>query len=100
MDFNLGKFIHLPSKRKLETAYTTSDTVIPHNNSHKDLGLLLSDNLNLEKHYKAISAREYKALGLIRHTVSTSHSISTLVALYISMVDLNCSTAPKYGIHT
>ena len=60
---------HLSFKHKLETVYTTSDTAIPHNNSHKDLGVILSDNLSLEKYYKTISVRAYKVLGLICRTV-------------------------------
>ena len=86
LDFNLEKFVHLSFKRKLETTYTTSDTAIPLNNSHKDLGIILSDDLSWEKHYKSISARAYKVLGLIRRTIAPSHSSSTLVTLYISMV--------------
>ena len=81
LDFNLDKFVLLSFKCKLETTYTTSDTAIPHNNSHKDLGLILSDNLSWEKHYKSISAHAYKVLGFIRHTVAPTHSTTTLVKL-------------------
>ena len=47
-----------------------SDTCIPHLDSHKDLGLVLSENLSWDKHYKFIIACAkcaYKALGIIRH---------------------------------
>ena len=86
LDFNLSKFVHLSFKHKLETTYTNSDTVIPHNNSCKDLGLILSDNLSWEKHCKMISAHSYKVLGLIHYTVSPAHSTATLVTMCISMV--------------
>jgi len=83
LDFNLSKLVHLSFKCNLETAYTTSDTIIPHNNSLKDLGLILSDNLSWEKHYKAISAPAYKVLGLIRCTVAASHSTSIYTSCII-----------------
>ena len=86
LNFNLKKFVHLSFKCKLETTYTISDITIPHNDSHKDLGLILSENLSWDKHYKSISARAYKVLGLIRRTIASTHSTSTLVTLYISMV--------------
>jgi len=38
-----------------------SDTICV---SHRDLGLVLSDNLSWDKRYKLISARAYKILGL------------------------------------
>ena len=86
LNFNLKKFVHLLFKCKLETTYTISDITIPHNDSHKDLGLILSENLSWDKRYKSISARAYKVLGLIRRTIASTHSTSTLVTLYISMV--------------
>ena len=45
-----------------------SDMSIPHCDSHKDLklGLILSANLSWDKHYKTITARAYKVLGLMR----------------------------------
>ena len=66
LDFNLTKFVHLLFKCKLDTSYTISDTSIPHCDSHKDLGLILSADLSWNKHYKTITAHAYKVLGLIR----------------------------------
>ena len=86
LNFNLKKFVHLSFKRKLETTYTISDITIPRNDSHKDLGLVLSDNLSWDKHYKSISARAYKILGLIRRTIDSTHSTSVKASLYISLV--------------
>ena len=45
-----------------------SNSIIPHVNSHKDLGLILSEDLSWDKHYKDITAHSYKILGLIRRT--------------------------------
>ena len=57
MDFNLSKFIYLSFKRKLETAYTTSDTAIPHNNSHKDLKLIIKVGRNITKQFPLVHTR-------------------------------------------
>ena len=66
--------------------YNMSDTCIPHMDSHKDLGIILSEDLSWGKHYKSITARAYKVLGLIRHTFLLSYSTSIMVKLYVSLV--------------
>ena len=86
MDFNFKKFIHLSFKSKLDTIYTISDTCIPCSDSHKDLGITLSVDLSWNKHYKTITARLYKVLGLIRRTFSSCHSTTTMTRLYVSLV--------------
>jgi len=91
LNFNLKKFVHLLFKRKLETTYTISDITISRNDSHKDLGLALSDNLSCDKHYKSISACAYKILGLICRTINSTHSASTKASLYISLQLLYCT---------
>ena len=63
-----------------------SNSIIPHVHSHKDLGLILTEDLSWDKHYKDITARAYKMLGLIRCTIAPTHSPSTLVRLYVSLV--------------
>ena len=63
-----------------------SDTYIPRMDSHKDLGIILSEDLSWGKHYKSITACAYKVLGLIRRTFLPSHSTSTMVKLYVSLV--------------
>ena len=85
-DFNFKKFIRLSFKSKLDTIYTISDTCIPHSDSHKDLGITLSVDLSWNKHYKTITARAYKVLGLIRRTFSSYHSTTTMTRLYVSLV--------------
>ena len=52
LNFNIKKFIHLSFKRKFHTTYSMSDSIIPHVDSHKDLGVILSEDLNWEKHHK------------------------------------------------
>ena len=86
LDFSLKKFIHLSFKCKLDTTYSMSNSIIPHADSHKDIGLILSEDLSWDKHYKDITARAYKTLGLIRRTFAPTHSPSTLVRLYVSLI--------------
>ena len=62
------------------------DNTILHTDSHKDLGLVLSEDLSWNKHYTFIIARAYKILGLIRRTFSSSHHPPTVLKLYISLV--------------
>ena len=83
MDFNFKKFIHLSFKSKLDTIYTISDTCIPRSDSHKDLEITLSVDLSWNKHYKTITARAYKVLGLIHRTFSSCHSTTTMTRLYV-----------------
>ena len=88
LDFSLKKFIHLSFKRKLDATYSMPNSIIPHVDSHKDLGLILSEDLSWDKHYKDITVRAYKMLGLICRTFASTHSPSTLVRLYVSLVRL------------
>ena len=97
LDFNLKKFIHLSFKCKLDTTYTISDTRIPHSDSYKDLGLILSEDLYWHKHYRTITACVYTVLGLICCTILSCHLTSTMVRLYISLLKSLLLTALKYG---
>jgi len=56
------------------------DTCIPCIDSHEDLGLILSEDLSWDKHYKIITAHAYKVMRLIQCTILPSHS------LYVSLV--------------
>ena len=49
LDFSLKKFIHLSFKCKLDTTYSMSNSIIPHADSHKDIGLILSEDLSWDK---------------------------------------------------
>ena len=76
-----------------------SDTCIPRMDSHKDLGIILSENLSWGKHYKSITAHAYKVLGLIRHTFfQVIQLLQWLNCIYL-WFNLNYFTVPKYGVH-
>jgi len=96
LNFNLSKFVLLSFKCKLDTTYTMSNTCIPCTNSHKDLGLILSEDLIklVDKHYKIITVCAYKVLRIICRTLLPCHSTSTMVKLYVSLVQsqlLDCT---------
>ena len=87
LNFNLKKFVHLSFKSKFNTTYNMSDACIPCMDSHnKDLGIILSEDLSWGKCYKSITAHAYKVLGLIRRTFLPSRLASTMVKLYVSLV--------------
>ena len=46
LKFNLNKSVHLSFKSKFSTSYSMFDSPILHANSHKDLGLIISEDLS------------------------------------------------------
>jgi len=83
LDFNLKKFVYLSFKHKFNTV---SDTPIPHADYHKDLELILSEDLSWDRHYKFIIYRAYKTLELIHRTFTSNQSPATLAILYASQI--------------
>ena len=77
LDFNLKTLVHLSFKCEtlahcIPGSYTIANYLththilcIPQYDSHKDLGLILSEDVYWDKHYKPITACAYKMLGLI-----------------------------------
>ena len=65
--------------------YYIDGTKIAFHNSTKDLGLILSNNLDWTDHYHNITAKAYKVLGLLRHSFKTD-STDAKRKLYISLV--------------
>ena len=61
------------------------DNTTLHNDSHKDLGLVLSEDLGWNNQYSYIIAHAYKTLGLIHQTFSSLHHPSIVLKLYESL---------------
>jgi len=62
--------------------------------NHKDLGIIINDNLNWNDHHDIILNKAYRTLGLVRRTFSGTISISAKAKLYISLIRsqvLHCS---------
>ena len=73
------------SEVKTTIAYFINRTNITLCDSTKDLGLILSNNLDWTDHYHSITAKAYKILGLLRRCFKTD-SIVAKKKLYISLV--------------
>jgi len=49
----------------MNTTYYIDQDEIPKLDSHRDLGIIISNNLSWRNYYSQISANAYKTLGLI-----------------------------------
>ena len=95
LSFHPSKSCHLSFNQKFPTSYTINGTTINSLPIHKDLGVLISNNLEWSPHQDFVLTKAYKTLGLIRRTFSQSISSSVKVKLYISLVRsqiMYCST--------
>ena len=82
LSFNPSKGIHVSFNQTISTWYNISGNPINTTHSHKDLGVIVSDNLNWNIHYDAILSKAYRTLGLIRRSFSSTIPISVKVKLY------------------
>ena len=80
------KCIHIPFKSTSNTTYFISNMVITCQNTHKDLGLIISSDLNWSHHYNSIISKAYKSLALLRRTFSSRHCQSVKLHLYTALV--------------
>jgi len=88
--FNEAKFVHVCFWAKSfsdlnSTTYTVNGKPIRQLLQHKDLGVIFSSNLDWTDHYKTITMKAYKMLGLIRRTFKTN-CIEAKKQLYISLI--------------
>ena len=87
--FNDAKCISMSfssSQPFINSSYHIAGNSVKQQNFHRDLGIILQENLKWDHHYDSISAKAYQKLGLIKRTFSTSNSISTKNQLYLSIV--------------
>ena len=66
--------------------YLINNTSIQALNCRRDLGIMISSDLNWSDHLKLIASRAYKALGLIRRLFSSSLDIKSKKNLYLSLI--------------
>ena len=86
LSFHPSKSCHLSFNQKSPTSYMIDGTTINSLPTHKDLGVLISSNLEWSPHLNNVLTKAYKTLGLIRRTFSQSMSPLVKVKLYISLV--------------
>ena len=67
-------------------SYSINNTNIKVNNSQRDLGILVSNNLSWNPHYSHICANAYRALNFIRRHIPISAPQDLKKQLYISLV--------------
>ena len=86
---NHTKCFHIhfsPSTSNTPPTYSVGSQDISLVRQHRDLGIIISDDLSWSSHYDHMSAKAYKALGFIRRIITASASVSIKKALFISLV--------------
>ena len=83
LSFNPSKSIQVSFNQKISISYNIRGNPINTTHSHRDLGVIISDNLNWNIHHDAILAKAYRTLGLVRRTFSSTIPTSAKVKLYI-----------------
>ena len=96
LSFNPSKSIHMSFNQNIPTSYNIRGNPINTTHSHRDLGVIISDNLNWNIHHDAILAKAYRTLGLVRffpvlfrHRLKSNYIATSLVrsqVLYCSPV--------------
>ena len=86
LSFNSSKSTHISLNCKSLTSYNIRGMPINTTHNHKDLGIIINDNLNWNTHHDAILSRAYRTLGLIRRTFSKTISTLAKAKLYISLI--------------
>ena len=66
--------------------YHINNSIISCKSLHRDLGLLISDNLCWDHHHKSILSKAYKTLYLLRRTFHNVHCSQAKKVLYLSLV--------------
>ena len=85
LSFNPSKSVHISFSSKPPTSYILSNECpINSPSSHKDLGVIVSSDLQWHQHHDHILGKAYKTLGIIRRTFSHSNSATT--KLNISLI--------------
>ena len=96
--FNIAKFFHIrflpkPPLNPDTLVYTVNGNPIKTTLRHKNLGITFTADLNWTEHYKIITTRAYRTLGLIRCTFRIN-CVEAKKQLYTALVRsqmLNCS---------
>ena len=85
--FNLSKILFMSFKTHLQTSYSTGNNVTSKVSTHRDLGIIISSDLDWEPHHQHILSKAYQKLGLLQCPFSTNitryiyiyHSINVLL---------------------
>ena len=84
--FNESKLIHLHFWKQFGIHQNNiNGKTVTTADQHKDLGIIISSNLNFSLHHETISAKAYRMLKLLRRTFVT-HTTIVKKKLYLSLI--------------
>ena len=86
LSFNPSKSVHISFNSKLFTSYDLNNCLINSQLSHKDLGVIISTDLQWHHHHDYVLGKAYKIFDIIRRTFSQSNSVTTKIKLYTSLI--------------
>ena len=78
--------IHFKASSSTTSIYHLNNQIISSKAMGKDLGLIVSADLNWQPHYQLITSKAYKMLGLLRRVFSSYIPASAKLSLYTSFV--------------
>ena len=89
ISFNTSKSAFLrfgPPGHADSPVYFANGQPLPQSTTHRDLGVLMSDDLSWSDHYSFIVSRALRTLGLVRRTVGASASVQVRKCLYLLLI--------------
>ena len=90
ISFNYAKSVYLKfhsgGQSATDCSFLLHDQPISRSYSHRDLGIILSEDLSWSLHYKSIVSKALITLNLLRRVFGTSGSIRARKLLYLSLV--------------
>ena len=94
LSFNPSKSVHISFSSKLPTSYILNNCPINSSSSHKDLGVIVSTDLQWHHHHDHILGKAYKTLGIIRRilVIKTQPLLNSNYIFLLSNLNSPCST--------
>ena len=89
MRFNVPKCVCLSYSRKGgegDHTYFINGAAVPHSDTHRDLGIVMSEDLTWCAHYSNLTCKAYKVLGLLRRNFNVCGAVAQKRKLYLSLV--------------
>ena len=74
------------SEAKFNHPYYMDSTIVQIKSTPRDLGVVMSENLQWSEHYQSMLAKAYKLLGLIRRVFASTYCPLAKKVLYISLI--------------
>ena len=78
--------MHFNSHKAIACDYYLNYSMLSVDTSHRDLGVVFSEDLKWGPHHKLITSRSYKILGLLRRIFTKISCVQSKRVLYITLV--------------